>query len=302
MVKKIRIIILTFCFYYCYACTNEVAEKRIDNTSFNNFIEVPSQFFKINSDKDTVIIGKNGTKIFLPKQCFNVKTEKIEIELREYLNIQDMLTNMLTTTSNSKILETYGMLYINAKTLKGEPISLNRSYTIEFPETKKCDEIKVFYGNRNERIMNWELDKYDESYPAQPYNDDTTLKYIYKKNIFEIKKLGWINCDRFLEFINKTNLVVKISDGNDKAFYSLVLKKYNSIIPGIININKELNFNGIPKGESVLLIGLEIKENKLYFAYNDFNTNCDTIEMKSLEPVSKEELQIILQKKIENEL
>jgi len=77
---------------------------------------LPTQVFEITNENDTFIIGKNGTKISIPKNSFvdkngNAVTGKINFELKEALTLADMVMGNLTTLSNGKILQTGGMIY-----------------------------------------------------------------------------------------------------------------------------------------------------------------------------------------------
>jgi hypothetical protein len=157
---------LTFLALLLIQC-NTVTEK-IESTvkfSANDPFQqtiVPSQNFKLNANIDNVVEGKNGTILIMPKGCFKnskgeIVTEQIKVELSEALSIEEMLLSNLTTTSDGKLLETDGMIYINA-TVNGEQLTINKENPIhiEIPTNKRKAEMMAYKGIRDENgNMNW---------------------------------------------------------------------------------------------------------------------------------------------------
>lgn len=164
MNKLISFLVLSFVLTLLAGCNKDqvqVTKKFFDNDPFDNTI-VESQTFKINSQKDTVIEGKEGTVLSFPKGCFvsldgNAVNGKIELELAEALTMEKMLLSNLTTTSNQKLLETDGMIYFNA-TSKGKQLRINpkKPVYIEIPTPNKKANMSVYKGIRDENgNMNW---------------------------------------------------------------------------------------------------------------------------------------------------
>ncbi len=73
------------------------------------------QTFKFELKNDTVISGKEGTKIWITKDLFeNYTNGKITFELKEFYSKEDMILNGLSTVTNKdELLESSGMFYIN---------------------------------------------------------------------------------------------------------------------------------------------------------------------------------------------
>jgi hypothetical protein len=86
----------------------------------------------------------------------------------------------------------------------------------------------------------------------------------------ELSNLGWINCDRFLEIENKTDLMVnfglveKISTAN----IYLIFEDINSVMQTcLINDNdkvKNNTFKNIPTGSKVRLVAYTLKDDKIF--------------------------------------
>jgi len=124
-------------------------------------IELPvkkSQFFFIDSSKDTVIIGNEGTKITFKANTFDIPNkEKIKIELKEFYKRSDLaLSNLTTNTNDEKLLETGGMVFLDA-TVKNKKVHLKKesNYTIEFPYENKKEGMLLFEGVENANTIVW---------------------------------------------------------------------------------------------------------------------------------------------------
>ena len=153
--------------------------KMSKNDPFKNTI-VKSQFFTINSEKDTVIEATHGTKIVLNKHCFvdvNGKEIKGEVtfELAEALTLDEVLLSNLTTTADNKLLETGGMLFTNVYFENKEVfINQNNPIYIEVPTTDFKPNMKQYQGVRDSKgNMNWINPK-----PLQNYLVSIDLKLL----------------------------------------------------------------------------------------------------------------------------
>lgn len=85
----------------------------------------------------------------------------------------------------------------------------------------------------------------------------------------ELTNLGWINCDRFLEIENKTDLYVNFipKDSVASANIYLVFKDINSVIQDYYYSDKSPQFENMPVGYKARLIAYTVKDEKV-FAYS----------------------------------
>lgn len=92
----------------------------------------------------------------------------------------------------------------------------------------------------------------------------------------QLKQLGWINCDRFLEISNKTNLQFEFNskDSVIVANVYLIFKDINSIIENSYFSFKGKTFNSsfddIPVDSKVKLIAFSQKNGQLYSYVSEF--------------------------------
>ena len=118
------------------------------------------QTFEFILKNDTLISGKEGTKIWIPRDLFeNYSNGKITFELKEFYSKEDMILNGLSTvTDKDELLESSGMFYINFKEDdKQLKIKNGKSYKVETPN-KPLAESNIYY-NDNDSIFRWELGK-----------------------------------------------------------------------------------------------------------------------------------------------
>lgn len=128
-------------------------------------LEKAPQSFSLASGKDTTLICIEGTKIKIKRKSFvSEKTGKeitgsIQVSVKEYYKLSDILLANLSTTSDDELLETGGMIHITASS-SNENCILKKGQTIEisFPTKEKKDEMKLFTGNwENENHINWQV-------------------------------------------------------------------------------------------------------------------------------------------------
>jgi hypothetical protein len=121
------------------------------------------QHFTIDPTHDRYIYAKNGTQFFIPANCFVTSdgkspADKVNITVREALSVDNMLWENLHTQSDGQMLETGGMVYINAS-YNGEPLSVeaNSSIEVAIPTSKKETDMQLFYGIRKaDNTLDWQ--------------------------------------------------------------------------------------------------------------------------------------------------
>ena len=131
-----------------------IKEEVIEELGF----DVETQVFVINNAEFSRITGKDGVVISFTANSFE-GGDSIEIRLKEYYNYADILMRGLSTTSNGQLIETGGMIHLEAFS-KGEKVNLKtgKDYEIAFPKRAGIDlDAKTFYAE-SEKDLNWEVD------------------------------------------------------------------------------------------------------------------------------------------------
>ncbi len=154
-----------------------------DTQSFESISDIfdackkPAQKFTINPQTDTTIICKEGTKIIFHSNSLvyeksGLKVEQdVKISITEYYKTSDIILANLSTTSDGKLLETGGMINIEAYT-NNKKLKLDKSEVIEiiFPNRKKDDQMQLFNGELTSSGINWIIDIDEPTYKDDIYH------------------------------------------------------------------------------------------------------------------------------------
>jgi OmpA family len=280
-----------------------------------------TQSFKSIGNEDIVVKGSEGTIIRIPKNALvenngEVVHGDIDIELKEFYTKADMVSANLHTMSDKELLETAGMINISAL-YAGAKLKLKSGAKIEiqFACKSRMQNMQTFIGQEHNNQINWipqnisvatvsiqnSSVKYrfgSELTDSTGYEGDTTAtKELDKvdKMILTSGELGWINCDRFYKFENKTNLIVEI-DASFKPVVRLVFKDLNAVMPGYYTTNKKMILNEIPVGQKATLIAFSLINNEPYFVSKDIVIGNNQNESMTLTKTTMKALMSDLQK------
>lgn len=146
-----------------FSCQKEKTSLPIEENSISISSQLKTdklQTFEFVLKNDTLISGKEGTKIWITSDLFeNYTNGKITFELKEFYSKEDMILNGLSTNTNEdELLESSGMFYINFKEEdKQLKIRKGKSYNVTIPNNPLA-ESNIYY-NDNDSIFRWELSK-----------------------------------------------------------------------------------------------------------------------------------------------
>ena len=135
--KRLAFLLIAVLFISCQE--DKKFETEISSISkmqnITNLLKIDKlQTFEFILKEDTLFVGKEGTKIFIPKDLFkNYTNGKITFELKEFYAKEDMILNGLSTiTEKDELLESSGMFYINFKE-EGKQLNIKdgKNYTVE---------------------------------------------------------------------------------------------------------------------------------------------------------------------------
>jgi hypothetical protein len=138
-----------------------------DTNSFLQTLSVKTDTLKIDNTKDTLLFGSKGTAIFFEKESFilpdgSQPKGSITLQLKECYQLSDIVRENLTTTSNDKLLETRGMIYIKAFADNQElKLKNDKKFIIHFPKEPidKNKQMNLFYSNTSSNgTQNWDID------------------------------------------------------------------------------------------------------------------------------------------------
>lgn len=297
--KRKYFILFSLFIFSCQQNNQNVQKEHSLNCSDESIKFKKEQLFMFNLKQDSVIIGEQGTVLSFSNDRGTKTKDSIQIILEEYYSITDFILNGLETkTSQGELIETLGMIRVGLVDDKNL-FKLNMPFEINFLYTK--DDFLLFVGDYNaDSSVAWVPTNKNYILKTTSYNDKGELieertEIIYS---FFTDNFGWFNYDKFVDINEKIDLFVNVEDMNPEIQYSLVFYSINSIINGQRNNKKnQIEFKGIPSNEKVSMIGLKVKEDKLYFNILDLTTDTKNASFPKLLPISQSEFKHIIDEK-----
>lgn len=126
------------------------------NTFFERLLGKKDQFFPINPQQGQTITTSGGVVVVVPPNAFvdrwgNPPAGMVSVTVKEALRPGDWIANGLSTMSNGEMLQSGGMIEVNAYA-NGEMLSLatDAELTVGIPAQRAVDpEMRLFYGQRD---------------------------------------------------------------------------------------------------------------------------------------------------------
>jgi len=231
--------------------------------------------FKINNSKDTTIIGKKGTIISIPANSFEVSNDsEINFELIEAPELKDILLLNAQTISDDKMLETDGVVYVQAfQNNKKVKVKAKSIINIKIPSKKINKEMVAFTGTFNdEGEINWKENN------TMSFEENNSFNDLVINGMFEIPFSHFPYKEEYLfkDSIAKVypdkggELVAPVANyliSKDKA------KFYKKVI-NIINSNKYKNTYFATREFAERLYRLQYHDHTYHYPNFDGKGNC----------------------------
>jgi hypothetical protein len=202
--NKTKILILIGLSWLLFSCNQNEGTENQENEIIRSSFQVsplesvysnlrPSiQTFEISNEKPVTLVALNGTKIFIPNNCFvnskgNDVKGNITIELIEAFKLSDFITSGLVTLSDNVLIQSNGMLFIDAKS-SGNSLTIKQGVeiSISMPTMGKKDGFQMFTGNGS----NWTV---DSSMLEDDYMIPLPLDLLYPKGYQEL-----VHCSSYI--------------------------------------------------------------------------------------------------------
>ena len=140
-----------------FSCSSEKKYKPVKNVAdILENIQPTLQEQEIDPTIDNTMKGERGTVIYIPAHSLELPDGtqpkgKVRVTLKECYNTADFLSNGLSATSGSFLLETGGMIYLSAKADGKElVVNKNKSFVVAFPKKDTAKPMETFYGVEGE--------------------------------------------------------------------------------------------------------------------------------------------------------
>ncbi len=181
----------------------EIVRNYRDQANQIEKLAKPAQTFLINPKRDTILIGKEGTQVYIRANSFAMKDQNtpIEIKLTEFYKKSDfILNNLSTSTTTDELLESGGTIDIQASS-GNEQLNLKQGASLQvvFKDKKADDGMEAYYARNGETVLKWSTEP----------EDKTTLEPILISKAFKIRNLDTLEI--------KSELIMNIGGLNYKA-------------------------------------------------------------------------------------
>ncbi|WP_380267017.1 hypothetical protein [Hymenobacter caeli] len=107
------------------------------------------QVFEVRPGRDTVLVAEQGTRLVVPGRAFDVPAGSgpVRRELREFYSTPDILLAGLSTATGAELLETGGMLHLQA-TAAGQPVALRPGARVllQLPAAQRRPGMQLYQG------------------------------------------------------------------------------------------------------------------------------------------------------------
>ena len=146
--------------------------------------------FIIDNSRDTMIVCKKGSMVFIRARSFNLpencNNNMMRITVKEVLEMGEMIAENTDTRSDSDLLETAGMMDIHAYTCEKEvQLNANSRLVIFFPEKMNPGVMGTYLAKRDSAYdLNWKLNESDgiaDFIPARFWNGDGNINCLLKR-------------------------------------------------------------------------------------------------------------------------
>lgn len=148
------------------------------NDLFSRWQGEQLQRYEIDAEKNTRLIAAQGTNFWIESGAFTypdgtpVTAGQISLSIKEAYTLEDMIKADLTTQSDGKLLETGGMIYLeaqaNGQTLQIDP---NNDIKIAMPAEVRQESMQLFLPTQDAegRVTDWTPTQQDAEMDLEAY-------------------------------------------------------------------------------------------------------------------------------------
>lgn len=251
----------------------------------NGLLDTIVTNYPLNSNCDKVmkrITVQNLPKQFTAKENYLYST--IEMNFNDFLPKDIALKNQQLLTKAKKTIDIN--TYAATKTTIMQNAIAERNRIEREKEYAKqqaeYDKYAKELQEKNEKEQSDYLAKLEKSDKDFAVNQNAISQYV-----FTSKNLGWLNCDQFLNdnVWSANNLIDFVVKSNIQPTIIVLMKKYKSIFYNEFSYNNSV-IKKIPNNQEIIVVSSYKKDNQLYLAIKETNTNSKECSDLHYKPVS----------------
>ncbi len=267
---------------------------------------VPIQEFWINPHIDNLLEGIGGVSIFITRNTFtefgrtarhmSSKTDsEIKITLKEvYKKSQAVEERLSTVTTDGNVLESGGMVYLNAENNRQSQLRARKPVTIQMPPRLNplLAYMQIYQSRMSGRSVSWDLDKNTEL-QSDVWQNRETLSYA-----FQTVQLQWINCDRIsaeLRRAKRTQLKVLEPVSPGTTITPIVHDRFSVLLPAVPT-HDAYQISKAPLGAAITVVGIKTEAGQSFLAMQACVVQENLEISLDFQPMTKDEMQEALKK------
>ncbi len=179
---KFRFFILLFISVLLFSCTKN---PKSNLHQFFNETNLQEQLFEINITRDTTLLTASGCILKIAAGSLQSDNKNVKLEIKEAINLKDILMAGLTTKSGNKPLSSAGMIYLNVA--KGYKATIIKPIEVLVPSKTYNPAMQVYKGEKQDNAnIDWQN-------PIALAADETSKKISVGEQIF---KANCSNCHK----------------------------------------------------------------------------------------------------------
>ena len=138
-----------------YAKGGLLSENNYKVLAYRN---LPTSEHCIDPTRDTVLNLMKGGRVLFPANTFASNGKCVTITAKEAYKKSDIILANLSTTSNGRVLESGGMMILEARNSDGKELQSQKEFIVQMPTTNFLDSMMIFNGNHDaDSNVNWTL-------------------------------------------------------------------------------------------------------------------------------------------------
>lgn len=164
----------------CWQCAHDTQPGTI-----RALLEPPRQTFTITPGRDTSVTCAGGTVLKFYAKTFKTTATTVRLEVQELLTVSDMVrAGVSTRSTDGRLLESDGMIYLNATEPAAVGINPDFPVEIQLPTNARQADMALFKGVENNGTTEWQ--RITDPQAAAFLNTPTTNTLRSGKELFEI--------------------------------------------------------------------------------------------------------------------
>lgn len=153
------------------------SEKQVENYKVLGEHNLEITVYCINPSRDTTLILAKGGKVTFLANTFPSDGKCVTISSKEAYKRSEMILANLTTRSNNQLLESGGMVFLEAKNSAGKILDAKKEFQVQMPTNNFLDSMQIFNGTEGHDGLNWNLTSFNSNQRLFP---GTELDYCFE--------------------------------------------------------------------------------------------------------------------------